>query len=199
MTPAGLTGSAFCALALAVVCVRPAAAVEVQPSPAQIHTALDKGKTAAAQHSPPDMFYVRFGATDDLHPAGFLVTKLGALSVMATHMALRGLEPADSDVVQVLEAQTMLVSVVIFGNHPAFAADSYLVLDQAGKTIKPVTVRFDAQANRSAAWPDSPRFKAKVVASFNYADFDPKAKTAITVFPANGGESSFDLDFAAIH
>lgn len=176
----------------------PAHAIVAQPSSAQIRAALDKGKAAAEQHSPPDAFYVRFGAQDELHPAGFLITKLGALSVMATHMALRGLEPSDADVTQVLEASTMLVSVLIFGDHPRFAVDSYLVLDQGGKTIKPVTVRFDAQANRSAAWPDSPRFKAKVVASFNYADFDPSAKTTVTVYPANGGEVRFDLNFDQI-
>jgi hypothetical protein len=74
-----------------------------------------------------------------------------------------------------------------------------MVFDQGGITIKPVTVRFDGFANRSAAWPESPRFKAKVIASFNYADFDPMANTTITVFPANGGESNFGIDFSGIH
>jgi hypothetical protein len=199
MTLAGLPGSMVCAFVVAALCVSPAVAIDVQPPAGKIRAALDKGKAAAEQHSSPDSFYVRFGASDDLHPSGFLVTKLGALSVMATHMALRGLEPAEPDVTQVLEAPTMLVSVVIFGDHPRFAVDSYLVLDQGGKTIKPATVRFDAQANRSAAWPESPRFKAKVVASFNYADFDPAARTTITVYPANGGEVSFTLDFSSIN
>lgn len=174
----------------------PCAAIEVDPGPDDIRAALERGKAAAEQHQPPDTFYVRFGATDDLHPSGFLITKLGALSVMATHMALRGQEPTDADIGQVLQAPTMLVSTLVFGNHPRFAVDSYMVLDQGGKTIKPVTVRFDGQANRSTAWPDTPKFKAKVVASFNYADFDPRAKTTVTVFPANGGEVSFSLDFA---
>jgi len=154
---------------------------------------------AAQKQSPPDTFYVRFGATDELHSNGFLITKLGGLSVLATHMALRGLEPSETDVTQVLEGQSMLVSTVIFGNVPNFAMDSYVVFDQGGKTIKPVTVRFDGVANRSAAWPESPRFKAKVIASFNYADFDPNANTTITVFPANGGETSFTVDFSGIH
>ena len=118
---------------------------------------------------------------------------------MATHMALRGLQPSQADVTQVLEGTTMLISTVIVGNTPNFAVDSYMVLDQGGTTIKPVIVRFDAQANRSVVWPRSPRFKAKVVASFNYADFDPKAKTTITVYPANGGESSFSVDFSEIY
>ncbi|SLM49118.1 conserved protein of unknown function [Nitrospira japonica] len=174
----------------------PAPAIDVAPTNEQIRAALDRGKDAAQQHEPPDSFYVRFGSTDALHPSGFLITKLGSLSVMATHMALRGLEPSDADILQVLETKTMLVSTVIFGNVPTFAADSYMVFDQGGHTIKPATVRFDGQGSRSAAWPESPRFKAKVIASFNYADFDPKAPTTLTVFPANGGEVSFALDFS---
>lgn len=174
----------------------PAAAIEVAPTNEQIRAALARGKDAAERHEPPDSFYVRFGSTDALHPSGFLITKLGSLSVMATHMALRGAEPSDADIMQVLETKTMLVSTVIFGDVPTIAAESYMVFDQGGRTIKPVTVRFDGQGSRSAAWPDSPRFKAKVIASFNYADFDPKAPTTLTVYPANGGEVSFILDFS---
>jgi len=174
-------------------------AIDVHPTAEQIRAALDRGKVAAQKQSPPDTFYVRFGATDELHSNGVLITKLGGLSVLATHMALRGLEPSETDVTQVLEGQSLLVSTVIFGDVPTFAMDSYVVFDQGGKTIKPVTVRFDGVANRSAAWPESPRFKAKVVASFNYADFDPNANTTITVFPANGGETSFTVDFSGIH
>ena len=173
-------------------------AIDTQPSPEQIRAAIERGTEAAKQHSSPDSFYTRFGATDDLHPSGFLVTKLAGLSVMATHMALRGQEPNEADVTQVLEGKTMLVSATIFGNVPNFAVDSYMVFDQSGKTINPVTVRFDGMANRSAAWPESPRFKAKVVASFAYADFDPLAPTTITVFPANGGEVAFPLNFSEI-
>ncbi len=173
-------------------------AFDVHPTAGQIQTALDQGKEAAEKRMPPDSFYVRFGVADEVQPKGFLITKIGALSVMAAHMALRGLEPSEADVAQVLEGKTMLISTVIFGNKPNFAVDSYMVLDQDGKTIKPVMVRFDAQANRSVVWPKSPRFKAKVVASFNYADFDPRAKTTIIVYPATGGESSFTIDFSEI-
>ena len=181
-----------------VFCAVPALAIEPQPTPEQLDAALEAGRAAAKDGRPPDSFYVRFGAGDELHPSGFLITKLGALSVMATHMALRGLQPSDTDVAQVVETKTMLVSTVIFGDVPSFAQESYMVFDQAGRTIKPVTVRFDGQANRSAAWPERPRFKAKVVASFDYNDFDPKAKTTITVFPASGGAESFVLDFAGV-
>lgn len=198
MTSLRIMASVFTGAVCMPCLILPSAAIDAQPTPEQIRAALDRGKEAAQQHRPPDSFYVRFGGADNVHPGGFLVTKLGSLSVMATHMALRGLEPSPADIAQVIEVPTMLVSTVIFGNVPSFAMDSYMVFDQGGKTIKPVTVRFDGQANRSAAWPDPPRFKAKVVASFNYADFDPTAKTTITVFPANGGEVSFPLDFAEL-
>ena len=147
-----------------------------------------RGKAVAEKRMPPDSFYVRFGLADEVQPKGFLITKIGALSVMAAHMALRGLEPGEADVAHVLEDKTMFISTVILGNTPNFAVDSYMVLDQGGKTIKPVMVRFDAQANHSVVWPKSPRFKAKVVGSFQYADFDPRAKTTIIVYPATGGE-----------
>ena len=183
---------------LTVFTAIPVMAIESRPSPEQVQAALDAGQAAAKDGRAPDTFYMRFGAPDELHPSGFLITKLGALSVMATHMALRGLQPAEADIAQVVATKTMLVSTVIFGDVPAFAQESYMVFDQAGRTIKPVTVRFDGQASRSAAWPERPRFKAKVVASFDYSDFDPRVKTTITVFPASGGAESFVLDFAGI-
>jgi hypothetical protein len=173
-------------------------AIDVSPTTEQIQTALDQGKEAAEKGMPPDSFYVRFGVTDEVQPKGFLITKIGALSVMATHMALRGLQPSNVDVNQVLGSTTMLISTVIVGNTPNFAVDSYVVLEQGGKSIKPVMVRFDAQATRSVVWPKSPRFKAKVVASFNYADFNPRAKTTIIVYQATGGESRFTIDFSEI-
>jgi hypothetical protein len=144
------------------------------------------------------MFYARFGSSDALHPGGFLVTKLGGLSVMATHMALRGLEPSAADIAQVTEAQTMQVNMTILGDSPSLAVNSYMVLDQGGRVVTPATVRVDGQAGRSSTWPKSPKFQAKVVAAFRYSDFDPNAQTTITVFPASGGEVRFVLNFAEI-
>ena len=69
-------------------------AIDVHPTAEQIQVALDQGKEAAQERSPPETFYVRFGATDELHSNGFLITKLSGLSVMATHMALRGIQPS---------------------------------------------------------------------------------------------------------
>ena len=117
---------------------------------------------------------------------------------MANHLALRAMTPSEQDVAQVLDNKNLLVNVVIFGDRPNFALDSYIVLEQGGQTVKPVNVRFDARAERSSVWPQTPAYRAKVVALFAYADFDPRAKTKLSIFPSSGGEVSFDLDFAAI-
>ncbi len=171
-------------------------AIEVHPTQAQVRAAIEQGKRASVEHRPPDVFYVRFEATDGQQASGYLVTKLGGVSVMSAHMALRGLDPNESDIAHVLENPTMLISAVIVGDHPSFAENSYMVLDQGSRVIKPITVRADGQADRSAAWPQSPRFQARVVALFNYADFDPRVPTTISVFPASGGEIRFSVDFA---
>lgn len=184
--------------AAALGIVAPTQAIEVHPTSEQIRAAVDRGKEAAREHRSPDEFYVRFGSVDELQPGGFVITKVANLSVLATHMALRGVEPSHSDIAQVTETPAMLVTAVIFGERPSFAVDSYLVLEQRGKTVSPVMVRVDGRGKRSASWPNQPRFQAKIVAWFNYADFDPAANTTITIFPAQGGQVSFTLDFAQV-
>jgi hypothetical protein len=85
---------------------------------------------------------------------------------------------------------------MIFGGTPTFAVDSYMVLDQNGRTVKPVSVRFDGQASRTGVWPNQPAYRAKVVASFAYGNFDPLAATKLIIYPSSGGEVTFDLDLA---
>src|SRR5262245_32438437 len=66
-------------VALSSLLAVPVSAIEVHPTAEQVQVALNRGKEAAQKRSSPDAFYVRFGATDELHPSGFLVTKLGGL------------------------------------------------------------------------------------------------------------------------
>lgn len=173
-------------------------AIEVQPTDEQIRAALIRGKEAARDRRSPDSLYARFGESDEGRPSGFLMTKLGRLAVMAAHMALRGREPEPLEIARTLEEPTMLVVVVIVGTHPSFAIDSYMVLNQRGRLIKPMTVRFDGRASPGEGEADRPLFKAKVVAAFKYDEFDPLAETTITVFPPQGEAVSFVLDFSRI-
>ncbi|MCP9443449.1 MAG: hypothetical protein NNA20_12785 [Nitrospira sp.] len=178
--------------------VVPSAAIEVQPTDEQIRAALVRGKEAARDRRPPDSLYARFGDSDEDRPSGFLMTKLGRLAVMAAHFALRGLEPEPLEIARTLEEPTMLVAVMIVGTHPSFARDSYMVLNQRGRLIKPMTVRFDGRASPNEGEADRSLFKAKVVAAFKYDEFDPLAETTITVFPPQGEAVSFVLDFSRI-
>lgn len=173
-------------------------AIEVQPTPEQIQSTVERGKAAAAQGVSPDQLHTWFGANEDLAPRGFIMTKLGSLLVMANHLSLRALSPTEQDIDQVMANGHLLVNVVLYGDRMNFAADSYVVLEQAGRTVKPSSVRFDARGDRTARWPQQPAYRAKVIAQFSYADIDPRAKTTLSVFPSSGGQVSFDLDFAAI-
>ncbi len=176
----------------------PSYAIEVQPTPEQIQAAVARGKTAAAQGVSPDQLHTWFGAAEELAPRGFIMTKLGSLLVMANHLSLRALSPTEEDIGQVMANGNLLVNVVLYGDRVNFAADSYVVLEQAGRTVKPSSVRFDARGDRTARWPQQPAYRAKVIAQFPYTDIDPRAKTTLSVFPSSGGQVSFELDFAHI-
>ena len=176
----------------------PSQGIEVQPTPEQIHAAVERGQAAAAQGLSPDQLHVWFGSDKDLASRGFIMTKLGSLLVMANHLSLRALSPTEQDIAQVMANENLLINVVLYGDRLNFAADSYVVLEQAGRTVKPATVRFDARGDRTAVWPQQPAYRAKVIAQFPYAELDPRAKTTLTVFPSGGGQVSFELDFARI-
>lgn len=191
------TGAWFLVLS-AMASAGTAGAIEIQPNTEQVQAALERGRAAAAARTPPNALYFCFGTSDGLAPHGFLMTKLGGLSVLSAHFALRGQQPSEQEMRQILEDPHLMVSIVLFGDRPDFAVNSYVLLTQGSRTIAPLKVRFDATADRSSAWPGSPAFRAKVIAFFAYADLDPHAKGRLAVFPRSGGEVAFDLDFAAI-
>lgn len=176
----------------------PVEAIQTAPTRAQIDAAVQRGKVSASQRVPPDRLYAWFGSDDELKPKGFLLSKLVGVTVMASHFALRGEHPTDADLQQILDSPSFLVTATIFGERPDFAVNTYVVMEQGGKTIKPVTVRFDGSAARTTVWPKSPAYRAKIVASFNYADLDPVAPTRLLIYPPAGGEVGFDLDLSHI-
>lgn len=173
-------------------------AIEVSPTIAQVEQAVEQGLRAAKDRVLPNRLYTWFGSDQELRPQGFLMTKMNGLTVMASHFGLRGETPSETEIQRILAGETMLVSVTIFGQTPAFADNSYLVLKQGEKLVKPLNVRFDGVAQRTKVWPGAPRYKAKVIGSFHYDAFDPNAKTTIMVFPGKGSEVSFDVEFSGI-
>jgi len=192
------------ACGLIVMCVAPvrSQAIELHPSAQQVATALERGQTAATARTPPVELYSWFGPPRDdaneFRPRGFLMTKLSGLAVLSAHFALRAQQPNDQEIRRILDDQYLQVSVTLYGDRRDFAQNTFVMLVQGDRKIMPVRIRADDTADRTSAWPKSPAYRAKVVASFTYGDFDPLAKTQLSVFPRTGGEISFDLDFAAI-
>ncbi len=177
----------------------PVWAIVPYPSQSQILEAVEKGQEGARNRNPPNTLYWRFGSLEEnFQPHGFLMTKLSGIAVMAGHFALRGEQPTSQDIQRVLDEKVLQVVVMIFGDTPTFARDSYLLLKQGNRLIKPDRIRFDARASPISQRQGEPVFRAKIVASFVYGAFDLEAPTTIKVFPGAGGEMTFDLDFSAI-
>ena len=177
-------------------------AIEAQPNTAQIEQSLERGRAAAAARTPPVELYAWFGPSNEpaneFKPRGFLMTKLSGLAVMSAHFALRSAQPTEEELRRVLDDKYLQISVTLFGDRRDFAQNTFVMLTQGERKIMPVHVRADATADRTSAWPKSPAYRAKVVASFAYGDFDPLAPTQLSLFPRSGGEISFALGFAAI-
>lgn len=188
---------------IGVIATTPTAlAIEVQPSTEQVKQALEQGRAAATARVPPIELYSWFGPSgapsNEFRPRGFLMTKMSGVAVMSAHFALRSAQPTEEELQRVLDDKHLQVSVTLYGDRRDFAQSTFVMLTQGDKKIMPVQMRSDATAEHTSAWPKSPAYRAKVVASFAYGDFDPQAKTQLSVFPRGGGELSFDLDFAAI-
>ena len=173
-------------------------AIELSPTTEQVEQAVRQGLKAAKDRVLPNRLYAWFGSEEELRPKGFLMTKMNGLTVLASHFGLRGETPSETEIRRILAEETMLVSVTIFGETSKFADNSYMVLKQGEKLIKPLNVRFDGVAQRTKVWPKAPRYKAKVIGSFQYDAFDPNAKTTIMVFPSQGKEVAFDVEFSSI-
>lgn len=176
----------------------PTWAIEFSLSQDQIEQALQKGRLAAEARVPPNKLYAWFGSIEEFEPKGFLMTKMNGLVVLAAHFALRGEEPSKREMRNVPNESSMLVSVIVFGSTPTFARDSYLVLRQGEKLIKPSKIRFDGVAGRTSRWPSVPQYQAKIVATFWYNSFDLKASTAVVVFLNDGNELLLEVDFSEI-
>ena len=173
-------------------------AIFPHPVERQVKEALERGQESARQHQPPNLLYWPFGPLEGFHPHGFLMTKLSGLAVMSSHFALRGEQPSPRDIQRVLNEDELQVVVIVFGNSPRFATDSYLLLKQEDRVIKPDWIRFDARAEPINQDQGKAVFRAKIVGGFSYGTFDPELPTSLMVFPGSGGQIMFSLNFSEI-
>ncbi|MDR4484467.1 MAG: hypothetical protein R3B95_14865 [Nitrospirales bacterium] len=184
---------------LVILVSSPVWGIVPHPSESQILEAVKNGQDGARSRTPPNMLYWHFGNSKDRpHAHGFLMTKLNGIAVMSSHFALRGERLASQDIQRILDENSLQVVVMIYGDSPRFAKDSYLLLKQGDRLIKPDRIRFDARATLLSAGEGHSIYRAKIVAFFTYDVFDAMAQTTVKVFPGAGGEVTFDLDFASI-
>ncbi len=176
----------------------PVNAIMVDPPPQEIQNAVQKGRDAAQQKVPPSRLFWHFGSKESFQPHGFLMTKIGGLSVLATHYALRGEEPTQEAIQRVVNEKELQVIVTVYGEFPTFARESYLIMKQGEQIINPERVRADGRAISVARQTGKPIFRAKIVASFPYGAFDPEGETVLKVFPGAGGEIEFPLELGKI-
>ena len=175
-----------------------ALAILSEPDQKQVEQALKRGMDFAQQHRPPNELYWHFGSTEKFEPHGFLVTKISGLAVMAGHYALRGEQPTEQDIEQVLVEDMLQVVVTVFGHSPDFARESYLLMKQGQQVVKPNRIRFDARAREVGHDQGTFVYRAKIVGLFPYGTFKPEASTTLLVFPGVGGEIRFELDLSTI-
>lgn len=173
-------------------------AVIQHPDQIQVKEALVRGMDFAPHHRPPNELYWHFGSTEKLAPRGFVVTKMTGLAVMAAHFALRGEQPADEEIQQVLAEESLQVVISIFGHSPGFVRDSYLLLKQGQQVVKPNRIRFDARAREAGYQRGDFVYRAKIVGLFPYEKLQLESEATLLVFPGGGGEISFDLDLSTI-
>ncbi len=178
--------------------VQPVRAVVPHPAEKEVNLALKRGRNFAQQHRPPNELYWHFGATEKFEPAGFLVTKISGLAVMAGHFALRGEQPTDQDIERVLAEDALQVVVTVFGDSPDFARDSYLLIKQGQQVVKPKRIRFDARAREVGHNQSISVYRAKIVGEFPYGTIKPESLITLFVFPGAGGEIRFELDLSTI-
>lgn len=72
-------------------------AIEVSPTNVQVEQAVEQGLRAAKARVLPNRLYTWFGSDRELHPKGFLMTKMNGLTVMASHFGLRGETPSETE------------------------------------------------------------------------------------------------------
>lgn len=176
----------------------PALAILLNPERKAVEHALKRGADFAQQHRPPNELYWHFGSTENFGAHGFLVTKISGLAVLAGHYALRGEQPTDQDIEQVLGEDSLQVVVTVFGNSPDFARESYLLMKQGQQVVKPNRIRFDARAREAGHIQGASIYRAKIVGLFPYETFKPEESTTLLVFPGRGGEMRFELDLSMI-
>lgn len=188
---------------MGIVCLAAgtAGAIEVTLDAAAVKQAIEDGK----QLKDEDLKTIstRFGANlkeDICGGGGAIRTKTVTLNRLGGAIA-RNPEQAEQDkakideqIQKILDSKVLKIEFDFCGDTADFAEGSTATLEQGGKMSKGEM----AKPDRAKKNEKGPAFRGKIVASFPYSSFDPKAPTKVTLYPPMGDALNWDVDFSKI-
>jgi hypothetical protein len=178
-----------------------AGAIDVDLNAAAVKKAVEDGK----QMKDDDLKTIstRFGANlkDDICGGGGAIrtktvtlNRLGGAIARNPEQAEQDKAKIDEQIQKILDSKVLKIEFDFCGETADFAEGSSATLEQGGKMIKGEMAKPDkAKKNEKG-----PAYRGKIVASFPYSSFDPKASTKITLFPPIGDAMTWEVDFSKI-
>jgi len=137
----------------------------------------------------------KISAWSEYKESGSIFTKFSLLAALGASFARENKRPERTYINEILNMKTMAVTIWAYGDKRRFAKNYQIVLKQGDKVIQPVEAEADQLACKTAFFPKSPSFSARVNAKFLYSDINTRAKTAIILIK-DRGESRFECDFS---
>jgi len=179
----------------------PSAAIVVDLDPAAVKQAIEEGKQMKDEElkNVPTRFGANLkedicGGGGEIRTKTFALNRIGSLMARNPEQAEQDKAKIDESIQKVLDSKVLKITFDFCGDTADFAEGSSATLEQGGKMIKGEM----AKPDRAKKNEKGPAFRGKIVASFPYSSFDPKAPTKITLFPPVGDAMSWEVDFSKI-
>jgi len=134
------------------------------------------------------------GGGGEIRTKTFALNRLGGLIARNPEKAEQEKADIDQNIKKVLDSNMLKIAFDFCGDTVDFAEGSSATLEQGGKMIKGEMAKPD-RAKRNEK---GPAYRGKIVASFPYSSFDPKAPTKVTLYPPMGDPMSWEIDFSKI-
>ncbi len=129
-----------------------------------------------------------------------VITPFAKIAFEAKHAASEG-EPLDEDVIEGIIKESkgkLAVGMAIYGDSKAFAQEADAVIEQDGKTVKPVESRPAMKAEPTDNWPNPPAYRAMCYYYFPMDKLDPDGKVTVVVSIPDQRGVRFEFDLSGM-
>jgi hypothetical protein len=100
---------------------------------------------------------------------------------------------------KVLDMPNLEISFQLCGDDEYFADGAQVVMQQGGKTVKPIDVGPAEKGRQNERKDESmPAYRSRFTARFAYDTFDPMAKTKFLINLMDGKQIEFDADLSKV-